>query len=275
MAINKRPTPQGWAVWFSKWYICGVKKKLIIGNWKMYIEDATSARKFALDLRRKARGLAGVEVWLAPPSLFLPAVAHVLESSSIKVGGQSVSPYAEGAHTGDISAVMLKEVGANFCLVGHSERRIAGDTNDAVRSSLERTIEAGLSPVLCIGERERDKEGEHFEFLENQLFSALKSFPHPLSKLIIAYEPVWAIGKRADEAMKPQDLQEMTIFIRKILTDILDREKAVRVPILYGGSAEPDNAANLLHEGGVSGLLVGHASQHLEQFLEIIKACRK
>ncbi|MBC7836395.1 triose-phosphate isomerase [Acetobacteraceae bacterium] len=252
-----------------------MKKRLVVGNWKMYVEEASEARAFGLQLRRKARSLSGVDVWLAPPFIFLPSVAQVLESSPVKVGAQAVSSFAEGAHTGDVSAHMLKEAGANFAIVGHSERRIAGDTNERVRQQLERTIEAGLSAIVCIGERERDKEGEHFEFLEAQINSAFLTFPFTLSKVVIAYEPVWAIGKRADEAMQPHDLQEMTIFIKKTLTDILGREKASRVPILYGGSVEPENAGALVQEGTVDGLLVGHASQNFEQFFEIIKACKK
>jgi triosephosphate isomerase (TIM) len=250
-------------------------KKLIVGNWKMYIEGRLEARKFALELRRKVRGLSGVEVMVAPPLLYFPEVEEVLRSSPVKVGSQTVSAYAEGAHTGDVSAKMLKDAGANFCIIGHSERRALGETNDAVRGALESTLALNLTPILCVGERERDKEGEHFDFIERQVSSAIKSFPYKLSKLIIAYEPVWAIGKRSDEAMKPQDLQEMTIFIRKVLTDILGRPAALRVPILYGGSVDETNVEPLLKEGGVAGFLVGRASAEMHSFLEIINLCRK
>lgn len=250
-------------------------KKLIVGNWKMYIDERAAARKLAVELRKKTRGLSGVEVMVAPPFLFLPEVAEVLESSPIKVGSQTICAYADGAHTGDVSAEILKESGANFSIIGHSERRAAGESNDIVRGQLERALESKLTPILCIGERERDKEGEHFEFIEKQITSAIKSFPYKITKLIIAYEPVWAIGKRSDEAMKAQDLQEMTIFIRKVLTEILGRGAALKVPILYGGSVDETNVEPLLKEGGVAGFLIGRASAESNSFLEIINLCRK
>jgi triosephosphate isomerase len=251
------------------------RKRLIIGNWKMYIEDPEEAHAYALALRRKARTLTGTEVWLAPPALLLPDVAHVLESSPVRVGAQTVSAHNGGAHTGDVSAKTCKQCGALFALVGHSERRAAGDTQEVVRAQLERALEAGLAPVLCIGERERERDGEHFELLESQLTSALRGIPtQQLKKLVVAYEPVWAIGKHAESAMQPHELQEMVIFIRKVLADTLDRPRALKTPILYGGAVEAENAAVLMQEGGVNGLLVGHASAELEQFLEILKAVK-
>ena len=250
-----------------------VKKKLIVGNWKMYIEEPEEAHTFVLALRRKVRGLKGVEVWLAPPHPLLPDVASVLESSPVRVGAQTISAHSDGAHTGEVTAKTLKNVGALFTLVGHSERRIAGDTQDIVRAQLEQALAAGLSPILCIGEREREHDGEHVTLLENQLVSALQQVPPAsLKKLIIAYEPVWAIGKQGVDAMRPSDLQEMVIFIRKVMADTLDRATALRTPILYGGSVDGENAKALMAEGGVNGLLVGRASAQIDKFLEIIKA---
>ena len=241
----------------------------------MYMETPEDARAFALALRRKARAFPSVDIFLAPPFPFLAEIAEVLVSSSVRVGAQAVSAYDAGAHTGDVSATMLKKIGAQFAIVGHSERRALGDTNDMVRAQLGHTAEAGLTPILCIGEREREADGEHFSFIEAQLSSALdKCEPRLLKKLVIAYEPVWAIGKSATDAMKPADLEEMVIYIRKMLTDLIGRRLALRVPILYGGSVESANAAELLKEGGVGGFLVGHASADLEGFLSILKTCK-
>jgi triosephosphate isomerase len=157
-----------------------VKKRLVVGNWKMYIQTQGEARAFGLALRRKARALSGAEAWLAPPTPFIAEMAGLLESSPIKVGAQKVAPYTDAPHTGNVSAKMLKDVGAAFVIVGHSECRAAGETNEQVRSSLERAVEAGLAPILCVGEREREVDGEHFAFIEAQLSSALMDFPKNL-----------------------------------------------------------------------------------------------
>jgi triosephosphate isomerase len=170
---------------------------------------------------------------------------------------------------------MLKEAGALFAIVGHSERRIAGDTSERVRGQLESALAKGLVPILCVGEREREADGEHFSFIENQLASALRGLSAAaIKKLVVAYEPVWAIGKHAADAMRPAELQQMVIFIRKVLSGIVERRVALKVPILYGGSVEPSNAKELVVEGGAGGFLVGHASTTPETFFEILEAIR-
>ena len=215
------------------------RKRLVVGNWKMFIETLLEARAFALSLRRKVRGLSGVEVWLAPPFPFIAEVNEILESSPIHIGAQKVAPYRDSQHTGAVSAKMLKSVGASFVIVGHSERRAQGETDEKVREELMRAAEAGLSPILCIGESVREDDGAHFGVLENQLTSALDKLPaQSLKKLVVAYEPVWAIGKHSGDAIGPAELQEMVIFIKKVLAEILGRTAALKVPILYGGSVE-------------------------------------
>lgn len=258
------------------------KKRLIAGNWKMYVESPEEARQFALALRRRARGLAGVDIFLAPPFPFIQEVARVLESSPVRVGAQAIAPYSEPAHTGSVSGAMLKGAGASFVIVGHSERRLptgqagaAGETNDMVRAQLEQAAALGLTAILCVGEREREADGEHFAFIEAQISSALEGLPPAaVKKLIVAYEPVWAIGKSAADAMKPAELEQMVIFVRKMLADTIGRSAALRTRVLYGGSVEPANAAQLLEESGVNGFLVGHASADVESFVEIIHSCK-
>ena len=252
------------------------KKSLVVGNWKMYIGKLDDAKALALLLRRKLRGVAGFEVYVAPPLTMLPKISELLESSPIYVGAQAVSAHTTGAHTGEVSALMLKAAGASFVIIGHSERRAAGDTSEAVHAQLVQAVEAGLTPLLCIGEESRGQDGEYFSYIEAQLQNALKSVPkNILKKLVVAYEPVWAIGKSAEEAMKPADLREMAIFIRKVLAGLVGREAALKVSILYGGSVEAENAAALMQEGGVNGFLVGRASTHADSFLAIIEACKK
>jgi triosephosphate isomerase (TIM) len=250
-----------------------MKKRLVIANWKMYVDSPEAAKKFSAGLRRALPKLKGVEAWVAPAYTLLPGVAVALKGSTIKVGGQALSAQS-GAHTGEVSGRMLKQVGATFTIVGHSERRAAGTTNADVRAQLVAAAEAGLVPVLCIGELERDAQsGAHFSTIEEQLGSALRQ--GPIAKLVVAYEPVWAIGKSADAAMQPAEVEEMVIFIRKTLANLVGRETADKTTILYGGSVEPENADLLIKHGGVGGFLVGHASAELQSFLNILKACQK
>lgn len=250
----------------------------------MYVETPEEAKKFASALRRRSRTCSGVDVVFAPPFPFIPAVVAALKNSSIKVGAQTVSPFdgAQGkAYTGEVSAKMLKASGVSFVIVGHSERRAystgsgqaSGESYERINAQVQRAHAAGLVVILCIGEQERDVAGSFFSVIEKQLSSALKDMPKTFApKLVVAYEPVWAIGKSASEAMQSADLREMVIFIRKTLAGLLGRSAAERIKILYGGSVEGENAPQLLAEGGVSGFLVGRASAHVDSFLEILKA---
>ena len=256
------------------------KRRLVVANWKMYLESPEEGKKFALSLRRKSRMFNSVEVVLAPAFTLLPAVSAALKGSSIKTAGQCVAQYDSGAHTGYISASMLKKIGAKYVIVGHSERRSKasgeGESEDSIHAQLVAASNAGLTAVLCVGEQERDPGGSHFSIITEQINSALKNFPKTeTARLVIAYEPVWAIGKSAAEAMQPQDLREMSIFIKKTLAELFERPAALRVPILYGGSVEPANARALIAEGDVSGFLVGHASASVESFVGILKEVGK
>jgi triosephosphate isomerase len=250
------------------------KKLLVAGNWKMYVQKIDEAHALALGLRRRARKLSNVELCVAPPFPFIADVAKTLESSPIAVGAQAAAAHEGAAHTGEVSGAMLKSVGASFAIIGHSERRAMGETNDLVRKALEEAIGAGLQAIVCVGEREREAEGEHFSFIEAQLSSAIADLPKNfLRKVVIAYEPVWAIGKSVAEAMTPPELEQMAIFVRKTVADLTDRKTAVRMRVLYGGSVEPGNAGDLL-KAGVDGFLVGHASADIESFGGILDACK-
>jgi triosephosphate isomerase len=251
------------------------RSRLVVANWKMYISTPEEAKKFASSLRRKTRAFAGVDAVLAPSFTLLPLVAATLQGSVIRTSAQSVSIFETGAHTGEVAAKMVKSFGATYSIIGHSERRAQGENNEAVHAQLMHAAAAGLTPILCIGESERDTAGAYLSIIVGQLSSALKDFKKGgAPKLIIAYEPVWAIGKSAQDAMKPAELREISIFIKKTVAEHLERTAAMRVPILYGGSVEPSNARALIDEGDINGFLVGHASANLESFVEILKACK-
>lgn len=241
----------------------------------MYIQTPEAALALVGALRRKARNVSGVEIAVAPPFPFVSAVAHSLKSSPVLVAVQSVSPFADEKRTGEVSAAIARTAGAALALVGHSERRALGETNETAALEAQRAIEANLRVVLCVGESARDSSGGHFSTIETQLREGLRHVVQFGSKVVIAYEPVWAIGKTASEAMGAQDLQETVIFIRKTLAEIFPRAVALRVPILYGGSVEKENAEALIAESGISGFLVGHASVDQSAFIEIVAACGK
>lgn len=260
-----------------------MKKLIIAANWKLYVRSAAEAKKNIAALKRM-RGLSSaIELLVLPPAALLPAVAHAAKGGGIALGAQAVSPFNDGAYTGYESAEILKDVGAMWALVGHSEQRAqmldgipgAGASFELVSAQVRAANAAGLRVLLCVGERERDPSGAHFSEVAEQLQSALAEFPNTGAKLAIAYEPVWAIGKSANEACTPADLEEMVIFIRRTLTEIFDRTAAVKIPILYGGSVDSSNARELLRQGGASGLLVGRASADAKEFIELLRTIQE
>lgn len=251
------------------------RRPLVAANWKMYISTPEEAKKFIATLRRKARSFTGVDVVIAPSFTLLPLVAAALKGSPIRTSAQSVSVFDTGAHTGEVAAAMVKSFGATYSIIGHSERRAQGESDTMVCAQMMHAAAAGLTPILCIGESERDPAGAYLATIVGQLRGALSGFKKDgVPKLVVAYEPVWAIGKNASEAMKGAELREMSIFIKKTLAEYFEKKAAMRIPILYGGSVEASNARTLLDEGDVSGFLVGHASADVESFIDILKAVK-
>lgn len=252
-----------------------MKKILIAANWKLYITEVEDAKNLAARIKRKAATLKNIDMVLMPTAPLIGTVAGALRRSTAVAGAQTVSPFVDGAYTGYESAAAVKSAGAKWTLVGHSERR-ADEGEEVIQKQVQAAVKAGLSVMLCVGETERDPQGAHFSLIERQLSSALAHFPNPPAgggtKLAVAYEPVWAIGKSAAEACKPSDLEEMSIFIRRALTELFDRSAATKTPILYGGSVDGTNARDLLMQGGVSGFLVGRASTNAKSLFEIIDA---
>lgn len=250
-----------------------MQRRIVIGNWKMNPPTILEAKKIFNATVKAVMTVRGAEVVVCPPTAFLPTLKSEYKGKRIAFGVQDVDREEKGARTGAIAASMVRSVGATYTIVGHSERRAMGETNEDVAKKLERAANEGLFSVLCVGEHKRDQAGNHFLYVREQLKSALNPLPRSaFPGVIIAYEPVWAIGKTAKDAMKPSDLHEMGIFIRKTVAEFAGFATASELPVLYGGSVEASNAGVLMRDGFVSGFLVGHASLVPAEFKIIVEA---
>ncbi|UCG53070.1 MAG: triose-phosphate isomerase [Candidatus Latescibacterota bacterium] len=248
------------------------RAKLVAANWKMQ-KSIAGARSFSERLVAGAADDVACEIVLFPPFFALPFAAEKLKGTSIAVGAQDLFWEKEGAYTGEISAGMIVEAGGTFVIVGHSERRhVIGETNEVIAKKLKAAIEAGLTPVFCVGEKISHREaGEAEQFVGEQLESALSQLSaSDLERIIIAYEPVWAIG--TGKTATPEDAVEMHRFIRGCLSSRFGSDLSERTRILYGGSVKPENAADLLREKEIDGALVGGASLDVDSFIEIASA---
>jgi len=244
---------------------------MIVANWKMNPGTLAEARHLFTQTKRAASRLENILTIICPPFPYLAAFAHS-GTTRVALGAQNASFQNGGRLTGEVSPEMLRDLGVSYVIVGHSERRALGETDEIVAAKVRAVVAEGMIPILCVGERERDTEGRYFETLKNQIAGSLARLPRAsFRSLVIAYEPLWAIGKSAREAMAPRAVFETAIFIRKAFTDLYGAESAQAPQILYGGSVEEENTAAILSEGGVDGLLVGHKSLEPESFITILK----
>ena len=223
-------------------------------------------------VRKSAEKLKNIQTIICPPDIFLGEIAKKKRGKKVSIGAQDVSVMKKGAFTGEISVAMLKNLGVEYVIVGHSERRALGDSDEIVYEKLKLVLDAGIKAILCVGEKERNETGEYFEFLARQIKSAASAdLKGKIKNLIIAYEPIWAIGKTADEAIDASSLHEMVLFIKKVLTEIFGKTAADKTSVLYGGSVENENADDLIKNSEINGFLVGHESLDAEKISEILE----
>ncbi len=249
----------------------GAKKKFtIVGNWKMNPDAFEDAKKLLGSIERVAQKSSKVSVIVCPPAPFLDGLSRGKEKA-VSFGAQDIDHREKGSFTGSISAHQVKSVGAEYVIVGHSERRAAGDTDPIIAEKVRMAISAGLNVILCVGEKERDNHAHYLRTLREQVLSAIALVDKKnLRSLIIAYEPVWAIGKSYDTALSPVDIHEMCIYIKKVIAEWAGKQEGLRTPVLYGGSINFENAQKILEDGEVSGLLIGRQSLESEGFGNII-----
>lgn len=249
-------------------------KKIIIANWKMNPETFNEARDLFNTIKREAKKTEVLDIVIAPPVILIPQL-KVNIGDNIKIGAQNMHWEEKGAYTGEISPVMLKDAMVKYVIIGHSERRIYfKETDEMVNAKIISAFKNRLSPVLCIGESLIEKnEDKTQDVIKKQLTTDLAGIPESLIKineLIIAYEPVWAIGSGLIPTF--DDILSMKLLIKKILAGIYNREVAEKIPVLYGGSVSVQNAGDILSKGHMDGLLVGGASVKAMEFVNIIKA---
>lgn len=249
-------------------------KTVLVCNWKMNPGTLKEAKELFDATRKAAEKAKNVSVVVAPPSIFISELRARYKGKKIMFAGQSARAEDGGSYTGDISILQVKKSGCDAVLIGHAERRAQGETDDNVQKKVIAALNHGLSPIVCIGESMRGNHGEHFDFIRGQIRAAFSGVPvGKINKVIVAYEPVWAIG--APEPMAPRDMHEMSIFIRKAITECYEMEmKVPRIApvILYGGAIDVATAGVMMREGEVAGLLVGRASQKKETVSALIAA---
>lgn len=255
-----------------------MQKKLVIANWKMNPQTFAEAKRLFNGIKKAAGKYTRVKTVVCPPFVFLGDLAYGYSGRRILFGSQNIFLEDRGSYTGEISPLQVKDSGAVYSVIGHSERRARGETDADVKSKLALALKHKLVPVLCIGEHERDHHGKYLAFLRHQISTAFKGVkPKDMSRVVIAYEPIWAIGKTGSDAITPKKLHETVLFIRRVLLELYTKKIAFDVTILYGGSVEPENTLALFEEGTVQGFLVGHASLSAESFgriLEIVNGAK-
>ncbi len=251
------------------------KLPLMAGNWKMHenhLEAIALVQKLAFTLT--AKDYEFVEVAVLPPFTALRSVQTLIDGDKLRLsyGAQDLSPYDSGAYTGDVSGPMLAKLGCDYVLAGHSERRqYHHESNEIVNAKIQAALRSGLTPILCVGEPLAVRNaGAHIEHCTRQLDESLAKIPaEAVAAMVIAYEPVWAIG--TGEVASPADAQEIISAVRSRISEIHDAETAASVRILYGGSVKPDNVAPIMAQPDIDGALVGGASLDAGQFAQICR----
>ncbi len=245
---------------------------IIIANWKAKVESITDAKKLITAAKTIAEKGAHTII-VAPPAPYLGAFALSNTSKKLRFAAQDITKTEGGAETGEVTGKTLASSKASYVIIGHSERRALGETDADVLSKTRHALSSGLIPVVCIGEKERDEDAQYLVSLRAQIDAVYGGLtPKDMNTVILAYEPVWAIGKSASEGITPDDLVEMIRYIRKALGSHMPAKKAEQVAVLYGGAVEPSNARALASSTGIDGLLVGHASTDAKLFSALVKA---
>ncbi len=252
-----------------------MRKKIVAGNWKMY-KDKNETIELISQLKEKLKeSNLDVEIVICPPFTSIELAGELIKNSPIHLGAQNMHSEMEGAFTGEVSAKMLKSFGVEYVILGHSERRTYfKESNEFINQKIKRAIEFNLKPIFCLGETLEEREkGKTFEIVDDQLTKGLAGISRfDLDKIVIAYEPVWAIG--TGKTATPEQAQEVHSFLREKLAQLYDSEISTITKILYGGSVKPENARDLFKQPDIDGGLIGGACLKADLFYQIILAAQ-
>ena len=248
-------------------------KPILVANWKNHPDSLALAKALLKEIAKNSRLYRNLSLFIAPPYPYFESVSERLGSFG-RLAAQNMSSLPPGNYTGQVTPDILKSFGVRLAILGHSERRGLGETSEHVAKKVKIALRLGIVPLVCVGELSQDQDGEHFEFLRDELKLSLAGLNREMvvSRLTLAYEPIWAIGKHARDAMASADLSQTVLFIKKVLADLFGRVVAEQIPILYGGSVGPANASRLFSETGIRGFLVGHASLNAKSFRDIAES---
>lgn len=246
-----------------------MNKKIIIANWKMNPIASKEANTLLKNILKDLKNIKNTDVVFCPPFIYLESLKKIVKKYSL--GSQDLFFEDIGAYTGEVSYKMLENLGVKYSIIGHSERRALGEDNIFINKKLKALSKSSIIPILCIGEKERDINHEYVNFLQNQILESTEGLNKKvLEKLIIAYEPIWAIGKDATRDATPEEFLEIKILIKKILSLKFGAKNINNIRIIYGGSVDDKNIEGFLRVGESDGFLVGRASLDSKKFLKII-----
>ena len=243
-------------------------KKLVVGNWKMNPITLDEAKNIANAVKRVSKNIKKSQVVICPPFVYLSPLSNI-SKGSLFLGAQDAFYETVGPFTGEVSSSQLSQFKTSFVILGHSERRAYGETNETINKKVKAVVGDGMTAILCVGEKIRDPHGDYLNLVKSQIIEGLKEISKKnLFRIVIAYEPVWAVG--AKEAMSPEEIHGMSIFIKKVLRDMYG-VYGDDVRILYGGDVTVYNIEAIMRDGFVHGVLIGRESLKIKNFVEIIK----
>ncbi len=252
-----------------------MRKIIIAGNWKLN-KTSREAMSLVEELKREVSDINGVDIVVCPPFTALGDVSEVVMETNISLGAQNVYWQDSGAFTGEVSAPMLKDLGVQYVIIGHSERRqFFGETNETVNKRIRAALAHGLTPIVCVGENLAERESNKtFDVIKNHCEGSLANLTSDeMKKIVLAYEPVWAIG--TGKTATPEQAQEVHAYIRELLSKLFGKEVSQSVRIQYGGSVTPENIGILIAKSDIDGALVGGASLKAPSFAAIVKSAKK